>query len=267
MSLLKIDVEKITQLLIEVSVKIILPSHNKLNPSDIEEKDYGELTTIADIKAEAFLSQRLCELLPGSYVIGEEAAYKRKDLFNLLSDDNPVWIIDPIDGTHNFAKGSDNFAVIIALVVSGQTLAGWIYEPVSKKIARGELGSGVYVDNNKVTLVNSINENKHDGIAASYLFDLLRQDRVHVGELNRPNCAGHEYIQLLESNISFTAYTRLRPWDHVAGSFLIVESGGTSALVDNNEYNSTINQGNLLSALNDDIWHKIVSLLENNDKY
>ena len=250
MSLLKIDVEKVSQLLIEVSDEIILPRHKKLDLSDIKEKDFGELTTVADMESESFLSQRLCDLLPGSHVIGEEASYKRNDLFNLLNNDSPVWIIDPIDGTHNFTKGSDIFAVIIALVISGNTLAGWIYEPISKKIAHGEQGSGAYINHKKVELVINKSAHKYDGTAANYLYDIVKQD---------------EYIQLLESIISFTAYTRLRPWDHVAGSFLISESGGVSALVDRREYNSMTTEGNLLSALDYDIWNHIVSLIEKNN--
>ena len=265
MSLLKIDVEKVSQLLIEVSDEIILPRHKKLDLSDIKEKDFGELTTVADMESESFLSQRLCDLLPGSHVIGEEASYKRNDLFNLLNNDSPVWIIDPIDGTHNFTKGSDIFAVIIALVISGNTLAGWIYEPISKKIAHGEQGAGAYINHKKVELVINKSAHKYDGTAANYLYDIVKQDELQIGEVNKPTCAGHEYIQLLESIISFTAYTRLRPWDHVAGSFLISESGGVSALVDRREYNSMTTEGNLLSALDYDIWNHIVSLIEKNN--
>ncbi|MDH3738987.1 MAG: inositol monophosphatase, partial [Alphaproteobacteria bacterium] len=97
-----VDVDKVTQLLRQVAADIILPRHQKLGADDISEKDHGELVTVADTETEKWLSVELANLLPGSCVVGEEAAYADPRVFERLADADPVWVIDPIDGTHNF---------------------------------------------------------------------------------------------------------------------------------------------------------------------
>ena len=83
----------------QVAADIILPRHQKLGEGDITEKDHGELVTVADIETEKWLSRELANLLPGSIVVGEEAAYADRSVFDRLSGDDPVWVIDAIDGT------------------------------------------------------------------------------------------------------------------------------------------------------------------------
>ena len=95
----------IADLLAEVARVEIVPRFRALAHGDWREKGPGDIVTIADERTEAALAPRLQALLPGSVVLGEEAAAKDPSLFDLLSGDHPVWIIDPIDGTANFAEG------------------------------------------------------------------------------------------------------------------------------------------------------------------
>ncbi len=131
------DMEKVSDLMVTAAAEIILPRFRALKDGEIDEKDGGEVVTIADIEAEAWLTQRLPDLVPGSTVVGEEAVFADKAVFERLSADDPVWVIDPVDGTWNFANGRSTFAVIIAYVIAGEVEAGWIYEPVSETLAVG----------------------------------------------------------------------------------------------------------------------------------
>jgi fructose-1,6-bisphosphatase/inositol monophosphatase family enzyme len=105
---------------------IIMPRFQSLQEGEIDEKDGGELVTIADIETEKWLTARLPDLLPGSVVVGEEAVFADKDLFSRLAGEDPVWVIDPIDGTWNFAHGRETFAILIALVYRGDVISGWV---------------------------------------------------------------------------------------------------------------------------------------------
>ncbi|HIJ39414.1 MAG TPA: inositol monophosphatase, partial [Rhodospirillaceae bacterium] len=116
-----VDANAVAKIINEVAEQAILPFFNRLSPDDVREKRPGDLVTIADTTAERLLTERLTVLLPGSVVVGEESVAGDARTLELLSGTRPVWIIDPVDGTGNFAKGSPVFAVIVALVMKGQT--------------------------------------------------------------------------------------------------------------------------------------------------
>ncbi len=261
-----VDTEKVSQLLRQVAADLILPRHRRLDDGDISEKEHGELVTVADIETEKWLARELSNLLPGSSVVGEEAAYADRNIFDRLSDDDRVWVIDPIDGTHNFTKGRDIFAIIVALVYSGETVAGWIYEPVGETLALGERGAGVTVDADSVRLGSPAAPARCDGVAARHLFDRADRDDSFIDDVFRPNCAGHEYIQILRGERRFTAYTKLMPWDHAAGSFMVREAGGYSALLDGSRYDVAHPEGNLLSACDEASWRRVQSILADDER-
>ena len=260
-----LDTEKVSELLRQVAADIILPRHRKLGEDDISEKDHGELVTVADIETEKWLSRELAELLPGSRIVGEEAAYADRKVFDHLSDSDPVWVIDPVDGTHNFAKGKEIFATIVALVRDGETVAGWIYEPFGGALAQGERGAGVVLDSVPIHLGSDHPPPRCNGVAARHLFERAERDNILIDEVYRPNCAGHEYIQVLRGERQFSAYTKLMPWDHAAGSFMIVEAGGYSALLDGDRYDVAHPVGNLLSACSEETWRRVQSILADED--
>ncbi len=261
-----VDIEKVSELLRQVAAELILPRHRKLGAGDIAEKDHGELVTVADTETEKWLSVELSNLLPGSAVVGEEAAYADRRVFELLLHDDPVWAIDPVDGTHNFAKGKEIFATIVALVFSGETAAGWIYEPFDGSLAQCELGAGVTLDAIPIRLGTEQAHARCDGVAARQLFERAERDESFIEKVYRPNCAGHEYIQILRGERRFTAYTKLMPWDHAAGSFMIREAGGYSALLDGSRYDVARPIGNLLSARDETTWRRVQSILADDNE-
>ena len=116
-----------------VGREIVLPRWRNLRDGDIRDKGGGDPVTLADLEAEAALRDRLCEILPGSAFIGEEAVGEDPALLDLLHKEAPVWVVDPIDGTKNFAEGTERFCVMAALVSGGLTLGGWIYSPLEDK--------------------------------------------------------------------------------------------------------------------------------------
>src|SRR5260370_1099123 len=117
------DPEKVAEHIRETAQAEILPRFRLMRRADIREKGPGDFVTLADLEAERQLTQRLGGLLPGSVVLGEEAASQDRGRFALLAGEAPVWVIDPVDGTANFARGQPGFAVIVALIERGAARA------------------------------------------------------------------------------------------------------------------------------------------------
>src|SRR5580692_7741557 len=111
-----INLLAIDQIIREVGVAEIMPRFRKLAAGDVQMKGKDDPVTIADQESERVLTERFTDYLPGSTVVGEEGVSRDKSVLNRLKDDDPVWIIDPIDGTRNFVAGIPEFAVMVALV-------------------------------------------------------------------------------------------------------------------------------------------------------
>ena len=262
MSRVVVDPDRVMSLMKTAAAEIVLPRFQSLQEGEVNEKDGGELVTIADIETEKWLTARLPDLLPGSIVVGEEAVFADKSVFARLAGDDPVWIIDPIDGTWNFANGRPTFAVMVSLVSRGEVVGGWIYEPVNGTAVMGSRGDGVLFDGAPVRLSEGDHQGDIAGTAARHLFARAEQRPDVIADVYRPNCAGHEYVLILSGERAFSAYTKLLPWDHVAGSFLVTEAGGHSALLDGGQYDFANPDGNLLTAESSEMWHNICAIID-----
>jgi fructose-1,6-bisphosphatase/inositol monophosphatase family enzyme len=227
------DAEKVGRLIAEIAVAEVMPYFQKLGQGDVTEKGPGDLVTVADVAAERRLSAALTDLLPGSLVVGEEAATSAPGVLEALTGDAPVWVIDPIDGTANFAEGKPVFAVMVALVCRGETVMGWIHDPVKPRTATAIARAGAWCDGERLSVSPGVPGSRlgNRGLARrvagrSNLIDLVFDYR----------CAGHEYIGLASGKAQFVYYNRLHPWDHAPGQLLHREAGGFSARLDGSAY-------------------------------
>ena len=102
----------------------ILPRWRRLAQHDIAEKTGpGDLVTVADKEAERRLTEVLTALLPGSVVVGEEAVHADPGVLGRIGGAEPVWIVDPVDGTANFVAGKEEFATLVALADGPELIA------------------------------------------------------------------------------------------------------------------------------------------------
>jgi len=115
-----------------------------------EEKSPGEWVTTADRAAEVFLAPRLAALVPDSVVVGEEAATSDPNVLDHLLTGGYVWLLDPLDGTANFASGVPPFSVMAALLHRGQTIASWMLDPLTGRVAAAQRGAGAWLDGERV---------------------------------------------------------------------------------------------------------------------
>ncbi len=269
-----IDYDAVTALMREVSAAEILPRFRKLAPADIREKDHpADLVTVADIEAERALGAGLTALLPGSRLLGEEAAARDPGLLALLGGAEPVWVIDPVDGTQNFVDGVERFAVIVALCEGGRTVAGWILDPIGGSVVWAGIGAGAWLEGAAgraplaVVRGRPVSELKGclDYRSAKQLKAARETGRSPTPALlHRQRCTGHEYIDLATQRIDFAQYRRLKPWDHAAGVLIHAEAGGFSRLRGTGQPyrpEPAIVEQPLLLAPDENAWQALDSLL------
>jgi fructose-1,6-bisphosphatase/inositol monophosphatase family enzyme len=257
-------IDEVSALVREVAQTIVLPRWRHLSDAEIHQKSPGDLVTIADQESEQALTAGLTALLPGSQVVGEEAVAADPDVLGRVGADGAVWIVDPVDGTNNFAAGKTPFAVMVALLREGEPAAGWILDVVSDRMTVAEAGSGAFIDGQRVKtrtddpgvagLTGSLSRN--------YFPDDLREQiesRISgVGTVTGGHhCAGYEYPAVLLDEQQFATFWRILPWDHVPGSLIVREAGGTVLHLDGAAYRPTDSERGLLVAANEDIWRTV----------
>ncbi len=228
------DPARVAAILAETAQEAVLPRFRHLTPGDIHEKTGpADLVTVADTEAERMLSVRLTDLLPGSAAVGEEAVAAHPELIERLSGANPVWVIDPVDGTALFAKGEAGFTMIVALVREGRTRMGWIHEPLAARTAIATEGEGAWMGG------RPLRASADRPIAELVGAPLWRKGRILEGAVRRLDyrgSAGGAYLDLAEAKLDFLVARRLNPWDHAAGVLIHGEAGGYGRLFDGKPY-------------------------------
>ncbi|HEC14527.1 MAG TPA: inositol monophosphatase [Rhodospirillales bacterium] len=228
------DFDKVDRIIRETAQDVIMPRFRKLGEKDIREKSPRNLVTIADLESETILSQRLSGLAPGSTIVGEEGVEENPGMLDALKDAGPVWIIDPLDGTNNFVNGKPCFAVIISYCRGGETLAGWIFDPVANVMVQARKGEGAWAGERRLKFAPPPPLDAMTGRGGKALkkrITLGRKNEKRPERLIRYGCVGREYQDLCLGWLHFACYQgHLKPWDHGAGVLIHSEAGGHSAI-------------------------------------
>ena len=230
--------EDVTDIIRNVAAAEILPRFRCLSSGDIREKSGpGDLVTVADVEAERALTAALTALAPGSVVVGEEGVEEAPERLDTLAGPGPIWVVDPVDGTGNFAAGNPCFAVIVAYVVGGETVVGWIHDPINDITAVAAKGEGAWIGRDRLQVSPAKPVAEMTGSAPRRVRErVARLDGVNgtavPGHLMQWRCTGQEYLAMAQGRLDFVRYgRRLKPWDHAAGILIHAEAGGYSALV------------------------------------
>lgn len=257
-----VDLDRVAQVLAEVADQEILPRWRNLAAGEVREKTGpNDLVTVADEAAERALAARLPDLLPGSVVLGEESVERDRSLLGLLSEHRPVWIVDPVDGTKNFAEGNDRFAVMVALVDQDTTLAAAIHEPVTGRVLLAERGGGAEMveRTGTRTRLRVAAPAGLDAMEGSLNFRFIpddetrkavraRADAVLPTRHHRRGCAAFDYRMLAIGEWHFAFYWKNMPWDHAPGLLIHAEAGGHAGRLDGRAYRPSELDGGILAA-------------------
>ena len=262
----------VAEIIRQVAAEVIVPRFRRLTPGQITEKKPGDLVTIADEESEILLSKKLVDFLPGSQVLGEEMAFRSPEAYAVLDGEAPVWIIDPIDGTGNFAKGDERFAVIVALVRQNQVEAGWIYEPISGRTIAAERNRGCWsLGTTASRLEFSPDEEHHQAVGAVYgqrrqgdekipIVELVEKSPI-VGSTKQYYSGGVEYNAIAMKDIAYSLHSRSFPWDHAAGVLMVEEAGGVAKFLDGSDYDPRVTDREILAAHSHSLFQTVQRLV------
>jgi myo-inositol-1(or 4)-monophosphatase len=196
---------------------------------EAREKQPGDLVTEADSAAQRLIAATLIDAFPSSTLLAEEDGA-------VPDAANPWrWIVDPLDGTTNFAHGFPFWCVSIALEHAGDLVVGVIHNPISGQTFGATRGQGARLDGQPIQVSKAAR--LHDSLIATGLPTPFEPDADRSLELIRKFSIGTHSIRRTGSsalNLAFVATgafdvfyaTRINPWDIAAGVVLVREAGG-----------------------------------------
>jgi fructose-1,6-bisphosphatase/inositol monophosphatase family enzyme len=252
--------EAVDALLREVGANELLARFRRLGDDEIREKSPGEIVTEADLAAERALTSGLRALRPGSVVVGEESCASDPGPLRALADLGEAWVVDPLDGTANFARGEEPFGSIVTLMRHGRAQAGWIHLPTSDTMAFSERGGGAFLNGRRVHLARPPDL---DAMRGAMLTRFLPEPLKSHVEAIRPTldaglgvgCAAQRYVDLLRGREDFALFYRTLPWDHATGALIYEEAGGLARRFDASPYKaSDVDASGLLLAPDEASW-------------
>jgi fructose-1,6-bisphosphatase/inositol monophosphatase family enzyme len=268
------EADAVAAILREAARTEILPRFRRLGEGAIRTKSGPlDLVTDADEAAERRITQALLERFPGCAVVGEEAAARDPGVPAAIGTADLCFVVDPVDGTANFAAGLTLFGVMAAVVRRGEIVAGLILDPIGDDIAVALRGEGAWMerpDGTRRALRAAAPVPPADmaGAASWRYFPPLLGDAIR-GNLRRVaatwdfRCAAHEYRMLADGHSHFALFNRLMPWDHAAGWLLHREAGGYAARLDGSPYLPSYSEGGMLCAPDRASWEALrAALLE-----
>lgn len=267
-----LDIDWLAELLARAASVEIMPRFRKLSPGDIKQKtSAADLVTEADERAERLITAELNKKFPGALVVGEEAHELDPSLLVGLPDADLAFVIDPVDGTFNFASGVPLFGVMLAVVAKGRTVAGLIYDPVGQDWLIGADGAGAHIragdkSEAKVRVADPAPVSQMTGaVSWQYLEEPLRslmaRNQARCLSQVAYRCAAHEYRLLACGFGHFVVYNKLMPWDHLAGVLIHREAGGYCAQFDGSAYAAGDLEGGLLVAPDRESWRELREVL------
>ena len=256
----------------EVAREEILPRFRNLAAGDIRSKTKpDDLVTEADLAAEARIAAVLREAFPEAMILGEEAASADPTLRAKAAAADLALIIDPVDGTWNFANGLAVFGVILAATVRGKPVFGLLYDVVMDDwvVTHDAAPSVPARDGAAPQPLQTATGGPLDtltGYIHLYLMEksVQAQMAATLPSFNRTfmlRCSCHEYRLLAQGAVDFCLSGMLNPWDHAAGVLAVQNAGGVARFIDGRDYDTAITKGYLLTAANEQVWQEVAAHL------
>jgi fructose-1,6-bisphosphatase/inositol monophosphatase family enzyme len=260
---------EIVRIIRDAARTCILPRFQRLAAADVSTKSGPtDLVTLADTEAEAQMTAALRALLPGAVVVGEEAIAADPTLRGQIAGADLAVIIDPVDGTWNFAKGLPLFGVILAVTVRGVPVMGVLYEPIRDDwiiAVAGGPAELVMADGTRRVLQTSP-EVKPGAMVGYVPLGLMPRKHREVMVLQFPDfgritslrCACHEYRMVAQGHAVFTlSGPTPHAWDHAAGVLCVQAAGGVARMLDGSAYDAGVTKGYVLAAGSEAAWEKL----------
>jgi myo-inositol-1(or 4)-monophosphatase len=218
-------------------------------PNPITKKGEIDLVTKADIRSEKAVVAHLSNHFPKDAILTEESEGKN-------GSSGRTWILDPLDGTTNFAHGFPFYAVSIALMEQDTISLGVVFNPVSCEAFRGVRGQGAYLNNAPIK-VSQTQFLEDSLLATGFPYDihqkpdqvlhLFRDMTLRSRGVRRAGSAALDLCFVAAGRFDGFWEEKLHPWDTAAGALIVEEAGGVVTSFKGGAYNpwdKTITAGN-----------------------
>jgi myo-inositol-1(or 4)-monophosphatase len=209
-------------------------------PHQVTHKGDIDLVTEADVAAEKKVLAILNEYSGDVAVLAEESQSGYAG-----APDGPLWIIDPLDGTTNFAHGFPSFAVSIAYAQGADSKVGVIYAPMSDELFCAVEGAGAWFNGKRIA-VSSVADLKGSLLATGFPYAIeqevdgvvavLKRFLVKSQGIRRAGAAAMDLAYLACGRLDGFWEINLKPWDTAAGMLLVAEAGGRLSDFGGGEY-------------------------------
>lgn len=194
----------------------------------ISYKGRDNIVTDIDKKAETIIIEKIQSAFPDHAILSEESRPKKG-----LSPYR--WIVDPLDGTTNFAHAFPFFCVSIALEWLGSVEVGVVYDPIREELFYAEYGNGAYLNNKRIH-VSTVKKLHESFLATGFSYGVVRKDRnisnfrrflTRTMAIRRAGSAALDLCYVACGRFDGFWEMDLHPWDSAAGILIVRESGGT----------------------------------------
>lgn len=249
----------------KVAREAILPHYRTLAEDQVFAKDADDVVTVADRLSEEMLAEGLAAIADVP-VVGEEAAHADPSVLDRLAGD--CWIVDPLDGTRNFARGAAPFGILVALASGGVAHTGWILDAVTGRFCLAHQGKGAWVDGEPVAARTTGVEPPVAAISLIFMdmaqrAAMMEQIAPHYTLVDVPYCAAEQYPRLGLGTNDVSIFERTLAWDHAAGVLWLNEAGGKACRPDGSAYRvDEVGRKGLIGAASPALWDQMARRLE-----
>lgn len=256
----------VESLMRDVTAKAILPRYQQLKAGEVEDKGGNDPVTVADREAETMLAEGLEKIVPGLPFVGEEAAHADPSVMERLAGD--CWIVDPLDGTRNFATGKPPFGILVAMASGGVAHTGWIFDCLTGRFCLAHKGRGAFINGEKV-VARATGEGPPVAAISLLFMDPAKRARVmqhvepHYRLVDVPYCAAEQYPRLALGENDVSLFEKTLAWDHAAGVLWLNEAGGMAARPDGSPYRvDGATHGGLIGAASPALWDEMAARMQ-----
>jgi myo-inositol-1(or 4)-monophosphatase len=205
---------------------LLLGYFGKIDSYEI--KSPKSIVTEADTRSEELIIGKIKSFYPGHGFIAEESGEN-------INDSACIWIIDPLDGTTNFAHAYPFFSISIALRIDGVLELGVIYDPVTKELFSAEAGKGAFLNGKKIS-VSKVDDLEHSHLVTGFVYTydwMVKKNLKHFENfiyksqaVRRDGSAALDLCYVACGRFDGFWEMGLNPWDTAAGVLIVREAGG-----------------------------------------
>jgi fructose-1,6-bisphosphatase/inositol monophosphatase family enzyme len=250
----------------------ILPRFRQFDTCAVRTKSGPlDLVTDADVAAERQITAGILRLFPGALVVGEEATAADPALLTKIADADLAFVVDPVDGTANFAAGLPLFGVMAAVIRRGEIIASVIHDPIGDDAALALRGTGAWMEapSGKRFDLRVADAAPIEGMTGAINWRYMKEPQRSRLLHNLPRFAtswdyrnaAHEYRLLAQGFAHVAVFARMMPWDHAPGWLIHREAGGYSARFDGSPYTPTETDGGIILAPDRASWDVVRALI------